>query len=116
MPPVPPPPWMVSVLRPWFEWFGPRANAAILDAPQFVTSWWRSTEDNLRVGGRHSSQHRLGLAWDAVPEPGSTVYDLQRAAWDAGLVPVIESDHVHVQATPAGFWPEWIFDQLDILT
>ena len=66
-----------------------------------VTSWYRDPLHNRRVGGSAASQHLIGLALDlVVPESGraAVVASIRRA----GLIAVLERDHVHVQARPAG--------------
>jgi len=63
------------------------------------TSWFRTPEENFRVGGEPESQHQLGFAFDAVGD-WEGVRDRAKAA---GLFPVIESDHIHVQVMPAGW-------------
>jgi len=63
-----------------------------------ITSWWRSIAENARVGGNPRSQHLAGLAWDlAAPQPDVLAAQLRHA----GLVVVVERDHVHVQALPS---------------
>lgn len=63
-----------------------------------VTSWWRDAETNARVGGSSTSQHLLGTALDLVGDPQR----IALVAREAGFVVVVEGDHVHVQAWPAG--------------
>jgi hypothetical protein len=64
-----------------------------------ATSWFRSPRENAAVGGHPWSQHLVGLAADLVsPEPGRLAARLRAE----GLVVVVEADHVHVQAWPAG--------------
>ena len=104
---VQPPPVGLATLiahrlpRLWIDW-----GDALLRAEQslagdvVVTSWWRSAATNARVGGASTSQHLLGTAFDVVgPDPGA----IARAFASAGFVVIPESDHVHVQAWPAGF-------------
>lgn len=78
-----------------------RAASAPLDRSGSLTSWWRSWEENLRVGGSTSplSQHLAGLAVDVVPGNWPAFV---RSARAAGLVAVDEGDHVHVQLWPRG--------------
>ena len=90
---------MLEVRAPGI-WQAFRAGVEALDRTTqgTVTSWWRSPERNAAVGGSSSSQHLLGVAIDVTG-------DLQRiahAARAAGWVVVVESDHVHLQAFPAG--------------
>lgn len=63
-----------------------------------VTSWWRDKATNARAGGSPTSQHLLGVALDLVGDPQR----IALAAREAGFVVVVEGDHVHVQAWPAG--------------
>jgi len=67
-----------------------------------VTSRRRTRAQNAAVGGAAYSQHLIALAADLVPVAGSSYATIAAAARSAGLVPVIESDHVHVQLFPAG--------------
>ena len=68
-----------------------------------LTSWWRSAEDNRRVGGAPQSQHLLGLAFDIVVPGGSAERSrVIHSVTHAGLIGVDERSHVHVQAFPAG--------------
>lgn len=64
-----------------------------------ISSWYRSPNENQRVGGSRTSQHQLGLAFDLVA--GNPIA-LERALDRQGIVAVVEGDHVHVQAFPAG--------------
>jgi len=63
-----------------------------------ASSWWRSPEENVRVGGNRDSQHLFALGADLVG-------DNQRILADAralGLIAVDEGRHVHVQGWPKG--------------
>lgn len=64
-----------------------------------VTSWWRNPTRNAEVGGAPTSQHLLGLALDLISNRPD---EIVRAVRRSGLIVVPESDHVHVQAWPAG--------------
>lgn len=64
-----------------------------------VTSWWRSPEENRRVGGNEESQHLLGLAFDAA---APSLPLLAGALRSVGFVVVEERQHIHVQAYQAG--------------
>lgn len=66
---------------------------------QSVTSWFRSVEDNRRVGGDRESQHLLALAFDLV---GPRLVQTMQTANMLGLTAVLEDDHLHVQRFPAG--------------
>lgn len=66
--------------------------------PAVVTSWWRDATTNARAGGSPQSQHLLGTALDLV---GDTAR-IAMVARDVGFVVMVESDHVHLQAWPAG--------------
>jgi len=93
---------------PWaYREFIQRAVWALQGDPTaYVTSWWRSREMNNSVGGHPYSQHRLGFAVDVITPAPSLIADRFRSA---GLVPVIEGSHVHVQAFPAGTIPQSFF-------
>lgn len=97
-----PPPNFVAFFYPELVDFVQRINRT----PGNVrfTSWWRSWEDNLRVGGSTIplSQHLAGLAVDLVPAPPSTAGGIVRALQNQGLYAVDEGTHVHAQYWPRG--------------
>lgn len=64
-----------------------------------LTSYWRSREDNERVGGHPWSQHLVGWAVDVIGPDIEVFADRVDAA---GIVTVHELDHLHVQLLPAG--------------
>lgn len=77
-----------------------RVNAAYQAAgspPLTVTSWFRSHADNNRVGGNTLSQHLTGLAIDIARPASPAAERFAREAQRAGLVPINEGDHWHVQ-------------------
>ncbi len=88
-----------------------RVNAAAGSARP--TSWYRSPQDNVRVGGSGRppygvggplSQHLVGLGSDWVtPNPSALVAAFRRV----GLIAVDEFSHVHVQA-----WQRGVLDRL----
>lgn len=87
---------------------GARDRYGLDDRAWTFTSWWRSPQENIRVGGDPRSQHLLGLALDIVPSD-TTLSNLASAfknyasdVLDTPFVAVLESDHVHVQRFPAG--------------
>lgn len=85
--------------------FYDRANAALRAAPgASITSWWRSSSDNRRVGGSTRSQHLLGLALDLVPgRSGLSMAGLEARVRRVGFgFTLNEGDHVHVQLYKAG--------------
>lgn len=67
-----------------------------------LTSWHRSVVDNRRVGGHPQSQHLLGTAIDVWRMDGDYGYEMARC-YDAGLIPINEGTHLHVQLFPAGY-------------
>ena len=75
-----------------------------------VTSWYRDAAHNRSVGGAPDSQHTLALAIDVVTrDPRAFAV----AAAAAGLQPIIERDHVHLQLLGAGVARRrGIFDRL----
>lgn len=58
-----------------------------------VTSWWRSFWHNEEVGGKATSLHQLGLAWDILPVTPENEKKLR----DLGLTVINEGDHLHAQ-------------------
>lgn len=64
-----------------------------------LTSWWRDPVTNERVGGLDHSQHLWGGALDLVG-PVGTLEEIAQRALLAGLTPVMELDHLHLQAFP----------------
>jgi hypothetical protein len=94
---LPPEPIVAQVLVP-MRTFLRRLVQVTYPPGTILTSWWRSIGENARVGGNPRSQHLAGLAWDlAAPNPAVLAAQLRHA----GLVVVVEADHVHVQALPA---------------
>ena len=89
-----PPAWLAT----WQPVRDFRAKANRL--PGSATSWWRSIEENVRVGGKATSSHLLALGADFVPR--GTWRAFLSAARRQGLVAIAEGDHVHVQYQPAG--------------
>ncbi len=65
--------------------------------PFSVTSWYRTPERNVIVGGHPQSRHLLGLAVDVVVDDARRVPALLDDARRAGLTAVDEGDHVHIQ-------------------
>lgn len=62
-----------------------------------VTSWYRTKLRNAYVGGKHTSQHLIGLAADVVPDtwPVVSLQFLTKCS-DLQLKVIIEKTHVHV--------------------
>ncbi len=91
----------------WSRWL-----AAVYSTWQGVpearpTSWFRDPVTNRSVGGHPRSQHLWAGAIDfAIPYAGDhrrdpRALELAQRARREGLVPVVESDHVHIQTFPA---------------
>jgi hypothetical protein len=100
----PPPPAISNPLAGWIPGIWPifvsLANRGLSNGgATTVTSWWRSSGDNARVGGEPESQHLLGLAFDAV---GPNPLTLAAALRAVGFVVVEEPSHIHAQAYRAG--------------
>lgn len=94
----------------WNEW-GAAVEAALLQIdvggsePTMITSWWRSPNENRRVGGHPDSQHLVGLAFDVVPGKGTSRLAISEAAQrfrEFGFTVEPAEAHVHVQTFPAG--------------
>lgn len=62
-----------------------------------MTSGYRSPEHNAKVGGKPNSQHMHGTAGDFVVPDDMKDSFIERAR-AAGLTPIDEGDHIHVQA------------------
>lgn len=104
-----PPDALYEPLRRWIDEFVLLVRAALTMYTRrggrvALTSWWRDIGDNARAGGHSHSQHLLGLALDVVPLAPGTPAQLAAAARAAGLVAIVEGDHVHLQKSPAGVW------------
>jgi hypothetical protein len=99
-------------VRYWYPeiWeFVTRVNRASQECPFQVTSWWRSENDNDRVGGNRYSQHLIATGVDAVPIAPYTKAHLATAFRRQGLVTVDQYRfHVHAQLYPAGFLSSWL--------
>jgi hypothetical protein len=110
---LPPPPELLRypVLARWVSDFRRRVNVGVgaYGGRVAVTSWWRSSARNAAAGGAALSQHLLGLAVDLVA--GSPL-ELARALERAGVVVVVERDHVHAQSARAGIWDAVIREAL----
>jgi len=93
----------------WQQWAG-AAEWALGAIDQgggqtILTSWYRTPNENRRVGGDPDSQHLVGLAFDVVPGKGSSLLALKEAEQrftQAGFHAIAESKHVHVQTFPPG--------------
>lgn len=59
-----------------------------------VTSWYRTPWRNKKVGGKPTSLHLIGWAFDVVPPTQKTNEKLKSIGFN---VVATESDHVHVQ-------------------
>ena len=91
------PPWILH--RGAHRFFGGTLFKAAEGLDLEVTSYWRSREENERVGGHPFSQHLVGWAIDVV---GPDIEIFAERVGAAGLVPVHEIDHLHIQLLPAG--------------
>lgn len=102
----PPPPSVAAALerrQPGF-WraFGIAADRALAGIDGTITSWYRTAEHNVAVGGQIGSQHRYGCAFDlVVPDPAQRVQAMAALRRETFFV-IDEGDHLHVQAFPAG--------------
>lgn len=70
-----------------------------------ISSWYRSPEDNTRVGGARLSQHLLGIALD-FPKTNPN-RQVAAALQRSGFQIITEGDHWHAQLPPAWasrFW------------
>lgn len=92
-----PPEYIVRFFLPELRDFVERLQRVPGEAS--ATSWWRSWDDNVRVGGSISplSQHLAALAVDVVARSPSTSADIVGGARREGLVAVDEGSHVHIQ-------------------
>jgi len=103
LPPRQPPLELIeSGWRPFLDAFVERGNLLFRWVPGLtLTSWFRSPEENLAVGGDPESQHLVGLAADLAGSQDA----LRRAHWIArelGFTVDPEPGHLHVQAFPKG--------------
>ncbi len=94
--------WGTSFPGFWPAFVGAVNRGARAGGATAVTSWWRSDEDNARVGGDPRSQHRWGVAVDLIgPDHGR----LAEALRLEGFHVLQERTHVHAQAFPVGSLP-----------
>ncbi len=104
-----PPPDFIRYWYPDLLDFVNRVNWAYQECPFTVSSWWRSQDDNARVGGDPYSQHLIGTGMDAVPISPWRKDHLSAALRRAGLIAVDSYPrHVHAQLYPAGFLRAWL--------
>jgi hypothetical protein len=66
----------------------------ILAAGLRITSWFRTNDKNVRVGGVRTSRHKLGLAFDVTPANSVTMKKLNAMQFAKVLN---EGDHFHVE-------------------
>ena len=62
-----------------------------------ITSTYRTTEHNTRVGGHPQSKHLVGLAGDLIPINKTKEPLLKLLVQNYDLKLVIEKDHYHIQ-------------------
>lgn len=93
---LPPEPIIAQVL-PQLRQFLQQLSRVYFPPDTRVTSWFRSVQQNLAVGGDSRSQHLAGLALDLVTVERAHLVDQLRLV---GLIAVDEGNHVHVQALP----------------
>ena len=74
--------------------------------PFSVTSWIRTYQHNIEVGGASESKHLWGLAVDVVPDRGVSRSAFLKAILDLGLFAVVEDGWIHIQALRTGVKPE----------
>jgi len=104
-----PPPDFVHYWYWEIQDFLTRLGSAYRLVPFYVTSWWRSENQNELVGGHQFSQHLIATAMDIAPRAPYTKADVALAARQAGLIAVdTYPTHVHVQLYPAGFLESWL--------
>lgn len=96
-----PPPWQLVYTYPAVRWFL-QALADTFVPGVSASSWYRNPSHNRSVGGAADSQHLLGLAVDLVGDRWALA-SAERMARAAGLTPVYEGSHLHVQLFPAGY-------------
>jgi hypothetical protein len=68
----------------------------------YATSWYRSEEDNIRVGGAPFSSHRAGLALDVAGPPDQLSRLVDDAMYIGIAVAIPYGTHVHLQWLEAG--------------
>ena len=109
-----PPPALINALRnSWGPLF--QALSWVMQAQPglALTSWWRSRAHNMAVGGRPTSQHLIGTAFDLVgPEPvmqGAEWY-ARNIGWEVLYHQVYGGQrHLHLQAYRAGTAPAYLY-------
>lgn len=102
-----PPDWMLREYLWYYQQLIERVNWAAGAFPDIgLSSWFRDEASNAAVGGHPFSQHRLGFAVDLTTAWKGELADRIRSA---GLIPLVEGDHVHVQIFLAGTLPKQLF-------
>ena len=62
-----------------------------------VTSWGRTPKRNENKGGHPNSRHQSWQAADVVLDDSEDLNAFEAECRRIGLIPVDESDHIHVQ-------------------
>lgn len=96
-----PPGRQLAYTLPAVQWFISQVVASYVPGCE-LTSWYRSPSHNRSVGGAADSQHLLGLGVDFAGDKWARA-ELELRARAHGLTPVLEGDHLHLQAFPPGF-------------
>jgi len=107
----------------WNQW-GAAAVGALTAVDEgsggetILSSWFRTPNNNRRVGGHPDSQHLVGIAFDVVPGKGISPLAINEAAQifrRFGFIVEPESDHIHVQTFAPGILrPAGVLDFLQV--
>lgn len=96
-----PPPEIVRYFHAPIYQFLVALGAAYAITPFGISSLWRSVNQNVAAGGAPYSQHLIGTAADVYPIR-SSLWQVERALKNQGLVTVPYERHVHAQLWKAG--------------
>lgn len=98
---APPRDLVQSAFQPVIRAFIERVILLLGHQAAVPTSWYRSVDANIAVGGDPESQHLFAIALD-LAVPRSAVAHVLETAQGLGLIAVDERTHVHLQLFPAG--------------